>query len=62
MVVKAHFEKLLKKECNKIALPKVSVRQSAYETALQPIIPITGQSRLNVTVPSISMGSPHAVP
>jgi hypothetical protein len=33
---------------NTIVIPKVSVRQSMYETSVQPMILITGQSRLDV--------------
>lgn len=37
-----------KKKCNKIFIPKVNVVQSVYTTSKQPMIPITGQSRLDV--------------
>ncbi len=40
--------KSIKQQCNSIAIPKVSVRQAAYKTSLQPMFPITGQSMLNV--------------
>ena len=40
--------KNIKKKCNKILIPKVNVRQYAYTTTQQPMIPITGQSRLDV--------------
>ncbi len=40
--------KSIKQKCNTIEIPKVSVREAAYETSPQPMVPITGQSRLNV--------------
>jgi hypothetical protein len=40
--------KKIKKKCNKIIIPKVNIAQQPYTTSKQPMIPITGQSRLDV--------------
>lgn len=40
--------KSIKQKCNQIVIPKVTVRQAAYDTSIQPMVPITGQSRLAI--------------